>query len=56
MAMKENTRQIWDYIVAHAEEDMTAQSIADALGMNVKSIRLTEEGAAFDPDAEPVKE
>ena len=84
MAMKENTRQIWDYIVAHASEDMTAQSIADALGMNVKSvngsvtsfqkkgltireevavtggkvkfIRLTDAGASFDPDAEPVKE
>lgn len=38
MAMKENTRQIWDYIVAHKDEDITAQSIADALGMNVKSV------------------
>lgn len=84
MAMKENTRQIWDYIVAHKDEDITAQSIADALGMNVKSVngsvtsfqkkgltireevavtggkvkyvRLTDEGLAFDPDAEPVKE
>ena len=84
MAMKENTRQIWDYIVAHKDEDITAQSIADALGMNVKSVngsvtsfqkkgltireevavtggkvkyvRLTDEGLAFDPDAESVKE
>jgi DNA-binding MarR family transcriptional regulator len=84
MAMKEGTRAIWDYIVAHDGEDMTAQTIADALGVNVKSvngsvtsfqkkghtireevavtggkvkyIRLTDEGRAFDPDAEPVKD
>ena len=84
MAMKEGTRQIWDYIVAHDGEDFTAQNIADALGVGVKSvngsvtsfqkkghtireevavtggkvkyIRLTDEGRAFDPDAEPVKE
>lgn len=84
MAMKEGTRKIWDYIVAHDGEDLTAQNIADALGVGVKSvngsvtsfqkkghtireevavtggkvkyIRLTDEGRAFDPDAEPVKE
>lgn len=84
MAMKEGTRQIWDYIVAHDGEDFTAQDIANALGVNVKSvngsvtsfqkkghtireevavtggkvkyIRLTDDGRAFDPDAEPVKE
>ena len=84
MAMKEGTRAIWDYIVAHDGEDMTAQTNADALGVNVKSvngsvtsfqkkghtireevavtggkvkyIRLTDEGRAFDPDAEPVKD
>ncbi len=86
MAMKENTRIIWDYIVAHDGEDFTAQNIADATGIGVKSvngsitsfckepknwcvreevavtggkvkyIRLTDEGRAFDPDAEPVKE
>ena len=38
MAMKEGTRAIWDYIVAHDGEDMTAQTIADALGVNVKSV------------------
>lgn len=84
MAMKEGTRAIWDYIVAHDGEDFTAQNIADALGVGVKSvngsvtsfqkkgytirevvavtggtvkyIRLTDEGKAFDPDAEPVKD
>ena len=38
MAMKEGTRQIWDYIVAHDGEDFTAQNIADALGVGVKSV------------------
>ena len=84
MAMKENTRIIWDYIVAHDGEDFTAQNIADATGLGVKSvngsvtsfqkkgltireevavtggkvkyIRLTDEGRAYDPDAEPVKD
>ena len=84
MAMKEGTRTIWDYIVAHDGEDFTAQKIADDLKVNVKSvngsvtsfqkkgltirekvavtggkvnyIRLTDEGKAFDPDAEPVKD
>ena len=88
MAMKEGTRMIWDYIVAHDGEDFTAQNIADALGVGVKSvngsvtsfqkkgltvreeaeiecadgthkrvkfIRLTDEGKAFNPDAEPAK-
>lgn len=36
--MKEGTRAIWDYIVAHDGEDFTAQNIADALGANVKSV------------------
>jgi len=88
MAMKEGTRQIWDYVVAHDGEDFIAQDIADALNVGVKSvngsvtsfqkkgltireeaeiecadgthkkvkyIRLTDEGRAFDPDAEPAK-
>ena len=38
MAMKEGTRLIWDYIVAHDGEDFTAQNIADALGVGVKSV------------------
>ena len=36
--MKEGTRAVWDYIVAHDGEDFTAQNIADALGVNVKSV------------------
>lgn len=36
--MKEGTRQVWDYIVAHSGEDMTAVSIADALGVQAKSV------------------
>lgn len=88
MAMKEGTRQIWEYVVAHDGEDIIAQDIADALNVGVKSvngsvtsfqkkgltireeaeiecadgthkkvkyIRLTDEGRAFDPDAEPAK-
>lgn len=38
MAMKENTRQIWDYIVAHDGEDFAAADIADATGLNTKSV------------------
>ena len=38
MAMKENTRIIWDYIVAHNGEDFTAADIAEATGLNVKSV------------------
>jgi len=88
MAMKEGTRAIWNYIVENDGKDFTAQDIADALGVGVKSvngsvtsfqkkgytireeaeiecadgthkkvkfIRLTDEGKAFDPDAEPAK-
>ena len=38
MAMKEGTRAIWDYVVAHDGEDITAQDIADALNVGVKSV------------------
>ena len=38
MAMKEGTRQIWDYVVAHDGEDIIAQDIADALNVGVKSV------------------
>lgn len=84
MAMKEGTRKVWDYIVAHDGEDHTAADIANALGVSPKSvngsvtsfqkkglatrnevgviggtvkyIRLTDEGRAYNPDAEPAKE
>lgn len=36
--MKENTRTIWDYIVAHDGEDLTAADIAEALGMDKRSV------------------
>lgn len=38
MAMKENTRKIWDYVVAHDGEDIIAQDIADALGLNTRQV------------------
>lgn len=36
--MKEGTRKVWDYIVTHANEDITSQRIADALGVSKKSV------------------
>lgn len=36
--MKDNTKIVWDYIVAHDGEDFTAQDIADATGLGVKSV------------------
>jgi len=89
MAMKQATKDIFNYIKKHDGEDFTAKDIAEALDMNVKSvngsvtsfqrkgyterveaeatledgthqkvklIRLTDEGRAFDPDAEPAEE
>lgn len=38
MAMKENTRIIWDYIVAHDGEDFTAADIAAATGLGVRGV------------------
>lgn len=38
MAMKEGTRQIWDYIVANDGKDFIAQDIADELNVGVKSV------------------
>ena len=43
MAMKEGTRQIWDYIVAHDGEDFTAQNIADALGVEAYTLFIEGE-------------
>ena len=37
-AMKENTRKIFDYIKAHDGEDMTAADVAEALGLDVRSV------------------
>lgn len=86
MALKENSKNIFNYVKEHEAEGITAQNIADALGLGVKQvngsitsafqrkglmervetevaledgthakvkqIRLTDLGAAFDPDAE----
>lgn len=38
MALKENSRKVYDYVVAHDGEDFTAQDIADAIGVDVKKV------------------
>jgi hypothetical protein len=38
MALKENSRKIYDYVAAHEAENITAQDIADALGLGVRSV------------------
>ena len=85
MALKENSRKVFDYVKAHEGEDFTAKDIAAETGLTpqsvngcvtafqkkgimeripaeienedgthdkVKYIALTDEGRAFDPDAE----
>lgn len=37
-ALKENSRNIFDYVKAHEAENITAQDIADALGIGVRSV------------------
>lgn len=37
-AMKENTRKIFDYIKANDGQDMTAADVAEALGLDVRSV------------------
>ena len=89
MALKENSRKVFDYVKSINGENVTAADIAAATGLEVKSvngivtsafqrkglmeripaeieledgthktvkfIKLTADGEAFDPDAEPVK-
>lgn len=93
--LKENSRLVWEFVKAHDGEDFTAQDIAEATGLGVRSvngivtsafqrhkdenkneiplmmrvpaeivdpatglhkpikfIQLTDEGRAWDPDAE----
>ena len=38
MAMKQATKDIFNYIKTHDGEDFTAKDIAEALDMNVKSV------------------
>ena len=38
MALKENSRKVWDYIVEVNGADITAQDIADATGLTIKQV------------------
>ena len=38
MALKENSRKIFDYVKANENKNITAQDIADALGLNSKQV------------------
>ena len=37
-ALKENSKLIFNYVKAHEDENITAQDIADALGLGVRSV------------------
>ena len=36
--MKENSKKVFDFVKAHDGEDFTAQDIADATGLSVRSV------------------
>lgn len=36
--LKENSRLVYDFVKAHNEEDFTAQDIADAVGLSVRTV------------------
>lgn len=36
--LKENSRKVFDFVKAHDHEDFTAQDIADATGLNVRTV------------------
>lgn len=38
MAMKENTRKVWDYVSSMDGVNITANDIADATGLNAKQV------------------
>ena len=38
MALKENSRIVFDFVKTHDGEDFTAQDIADATGISVKAV------------------
>lgn len=38
MAMKENTKNILNYVKEHSEENITVYDIADALGLGARSV------------------
>lgn len=37
-ALKENSKNIFNYVKEHEKEDITAQDIADALGLGVRQV------------------
>lgn len=37
-ALKENSKNIFNYVKEHEDENITAQDIADALGLGVKQV------------------
>ena len=65
MALKPNAQAVWTFINENDGTDFTAADIAEALGLEVKSvngiltsafqkkgIRLTDDGRNWNPDAE----
>ena len=38
MAMKENTRKVFDYLKDNTDKDLTAADVAEALGMEKRSV------------------
>ena len=42
MALKENSRKVFDYVKAHEGEDFTAKDIAAALDLAVQSVKWRE--------------
>ena len=38
MALKENSRKVYDYVLAHDGEEMTAADIAEGTGLEVRSV------------------
>ena len=36
--LKENSKMVWDFVKAHDGQDFTAQDIADATGLGVRSV------------------
>ena len=66
--LKENSRKVYDYVKANDGKNMTAADIAEATGLEVRSVNgiigthksiklvsLTDAGREFDPDAEETK-
>ena len=57
MAMKENTRKIFDYVKEHNGQDITAADVAEALGLETRSVNgsftsFTKKGWGIRKEAE----